>query len=179
VPFVVIALRYFKAAPLASVIGVVFGAAFIGFEVTHRSLDFFFVGEQWAREFANVATTADRDLILQRFATWNGIAHAWFFPLMLSFLLASCSFAVATWTDRNRGGWYYLGPVAYATNALRLLGRILSDFLGQHWLDGLNGQLYFPIISCINALLLLWFLVLARERPEPVSVRARESAVAD
>jgi hypothetical protein len=108
VPFVVIALRYFKAEPLTSIMGVVFGAAFIGFEISHRSIDFFFVGGRWAPQFANAASAVDRDLIVQRFATWNDIAHAWFFPLMLSFLLASCCFAVATWSDRNRGGWYYL-----------------------------------------------------------------------
>jgi hypothetical protein len=126
VPFVVIALRYFKAAPLTSIMGVVFGAAFIGFEISHRSIDFFFVGGRWAPQFANAASAVDRDLVVQRFASWNDIAHAWFFPLMLSFLLASCCFAVATWSDRNRGGWYYLAPIAFAINALRLLARILS-----------------------------------------------------
>jgi hypothetical protein len=85
---------------------------------------------------------ASRGLILERFTVWTDIAHASYFPLMLSFFLASCCFAVATWSDRKRGGWYYLAPIAYSINALRLLGRMLSNFLGQHWLDGLNDRLY-------------------------------------
>jgi len=72
--------------------------------------------------------------------------------------------AIATWSDRNRGAWYYLAPIAFAINALRLLARILSTFLGQHWLDDIN-RLYFPIVFCINTLLFLRFLALAREKP--------------
>ena len=162
VPFAVIALRYRNRAPLASLLGIVFGAAFIGFEISHRSIDFFVIGQQWAREFAS-APAPGRDLILQRYALWNEIATGWFFPLRLSYLLASCAFAVAAWTDRHSGRWYYLAPIAYGLNALRLLGRTLSTFAGQHWLDGLNDKLYFPIVFVINTLVLIWFLVLAKE----------------
>ncbi len=149
VPFVVIALRYFKVAPLASVLGVIFGAAFIGFELSHRSIDFFVIGAHLAPQFA-AASTPERDMLLQRFIVWNEMAHGWYFPLMLSYLLASCAFAVATWTDRLKGHWYYLAPIAYILNALRLLGRILSTFAGQRWLDSFNDQLYFPIVFVIN-----------------------------
>src|SRR5271157_4114969 len=148
VPFAVIALRYRNRAPLASLIGIVFGAAFIGFELAHRSVDFFVIG-QWAREFAS-ASGSQRELVLQRFASWNEMVRGWHFPLLLSYLLASCAFAVATGTDRHRGGWYSLAPLAYVLNALRLLGRILSTFAAQRWLDGLNDKLYFPAVFVIN-----------------------------
>lgn len=164
VPFTVIAIRYYKRAPLASIVGLVFGTAFIGFELAQRSIDFFVVGQGWAREFAQ-ASGGTRDLVLQRFVRWNEIVRGWYFPLMLSYLVASCAFAMAALTDRHRGRWYYLAPVAYLLNALRLLGRILSTFAGQHWLDGLNDKLYFPIVFLINLLVLSWFLVLAREQP--------------
>jgi hypothetical protein len=166
VPFVVIALRYFRMAPLASVLGAIFGTAFIGFEISERSVDFFFVGEHLATEFANASSGAGRELVVQRFSAWIGIVHAWYLPLMLCFLGASCCFAFATWSERKRGGWYYLAPIAFAINAVRLLGRILSTYLGQHWLDGLNGQLYFPIVFSVHLLLFLWFLALAREKPD-------------
>jgi hypothetical protein len=162
VPFAVIALRYRRRTPLASILGFIFGAAFIGFELSYRSLDFFVIGQRWAHELAS-ASGPQRELVLERFARWNEMVRGWYFPLMLSYLLASCAFAVAAWTDRQRGRWYYFAPIAYALNALRLLGRILSWFAGQHWLDGFNDKLYFPIVFVINAMVLIWFLVIANE----------------
>ena len=164
VPFVVIALRYFKVAPLASTLGAIFGAAFIGFELSHRSVDFFVIGETWARQLASASSTVERETVLQRFALWNQMVRGWYFPLMLSFLLASCSFAVATWNDTIRGRWYYLAPIAFVLNALRLLARILSTFVGQSWLAGFNDKLYFPAVLIINTLLLIWWFVLVREQ---------------
>jgi hypothetical protein len=163
VPFIVITLRYFRVAPLASILGMVFGTAFIGFELAHRSMDFFVVGAKWAHQLSNVSPGAEHEAILQRFTVWNEIVHGWYFPLMLSYLFASCSFAVATWTDKNRGGWYYLAPIANGLNALRLLGRLLSTFGGQRWLDGLNERFYFPAVLTINVLLVIWFFALTRE----------------
>ncbi len=169
VPFCVIFLRYRNRAPLASIIGLIFGGAFVGFELSHRSVDFFVIGQQWAWQFASTSGAAP-EVILHRFAVWNGIVRGWYFPLLLSYLLASCAFAVATWTDRNRGRWYWLAPVAYVLNALRLLARILSTFAGQRWLNGLNDKLYFPIVFLINTLVLIWFLVLAREQDDGAQV---------
>ncbi|MGA7919674.1 MAG: hypothetical protein WCA38_08370 [Candidatus Acidiferrales bacterium] len=48
VPYRVIALTGSKNAPLASLLGLIFGAAFVGFEVSARSIDFFVVGQHWA-----------------------------------------------------------------------------------------------------------------------------------
>jgi hypothetical protein len=161
VPFVVIALRYRRVAPLLSTLGLVFSSAFVGLETVHRSIDFFVVGKQWAHQFQS-ATGVERDLILQRFSMWNQVVQGWYFPLLLSYLLASLCFALATATDRSRGVWYWLAPVAFSLNALRLLGRMLSSFGGQRWLDGLNGKLYFPAVLLTNALLVAWFFHLAR-----------------
>jgi hypothetical protein len=166
VPFVVIALRCFRLAPMESLLGLVFGVAFIGFELCHRSMDFFVIGEKWANQFAHVGSSGERDAILQRFALWNEMVQGWYFPLMLSYLLASCSFAVATWKDKGRSRWYYFAPIAFALNALRLVGRLLSNYAGQQWLDGLNGVLYFPAVLTIDTLLVMWFFFLARHAQE-------------
>jgi hypothetical protein len=162
VPFVVIALRYRDRTPLASVLGVIFGTAFIGFELSQRSVDFFVVGQHWARDLAS-ASAPQHELILQRFAAWRELVAAWYFPLLLSYLIASSAFLVATWTDRRRGWLYYLAPSAYLLNTSRLLARILSTFAGQQWLDGANGSLYFPLVFVSNTLIMIWFIVLARE----------------
>ena len=85
VPFAVLALRYTKTAPLASLLGLIFGVGFVGFEFCHRSLDFFLVGGKWAREFTS-ANLAERASILARLERWNEISEAWYFPLLLSYL---------------------------------------------------------------------------------------------
>jgi hypothetical protein len=91
VPFTVIAIRYFKTAPLTSVLGLVFGSAFVGLEIVHRSLDFFVVGG-WARQFQN-ASAIQRDVILNRLVVWNQIVQGWYFPLMLSFFSPRAAFS--------------------------------------------------------------------------------------
>jgi len=147
VPFIVIAIRCFELAPVASIVGLIFGSAFIGFEMVHRSADFFVIGSNWASHFAHAASDAERDTVLHRFALWNEMIKGWFFPQLLSFLICSVSFAIATWKDsRARGAWRCLAPLAFALAVLRLLARLLSSYAGPrwHWLDGFNGPLYFP-----------------------------------
>lgn len=165
VPFAVIALRYRETAPLASALGLIFGVAFIGFETIHRSMDFFLVGRAWAHQFAEVASGPEREAILLRYAHWNEMLKGWFFPQLLSYLLASCAFTAATWRDVLRARWYYLAPIACSLNALRLLGRILSNYAGASWLHGLNENLYFPSVFVINTLLVIWFFLLASNEP--------------
>jgi hypothetical protein len=165
VPFAVLALRYARTAPLASLLGFVFGAAFIGFEFSHRSLDFFLVGGKWAREFAS-ANLAERASIFARVERWNEISEAWYFPLLFSHLLSSCAFLAATWGDIGRGGAYYLAPLAFALNVLRLSGRLLSSFAGQKWLAGLNENLYFPAVLLVDTLLLVWFVFVGRNEAQ-------------
>lgn len=168
VPFTVIALRYFKTAPVTSVLGLLFGAAFVGFEIIHRSADFLVIGMKWAQQFQH-ANPPEQDILLHRYAMWNEMVQGWYFPLMLSYLLASCCFAFVT--SKERQGWFWLAPIAYSLNALRLLGRMLSAYGGQAWLSGLNDKLYFPIVFVINVMLVLWFYSLARKQtPAPTKI---------
>ncbi|MBV9264928.1 MAG: hypothetical protein JO061_02050 [Acidobacteriaceae bacterium] len=159
VPYAVVALRYFAVAQLASLLGLISGTAFIGFEMLIRSIDFFAVGGRWAHEMAS-ASPVIRDLILSRFALWNDAVHGLTFPLRMAAFLASCSFALAS---SNETGWYRLGQAAFVLNALRLLGRLVSSYAGQAWLDSLNDSLYFPGVFAINAMLIAWFVLLWRE----------------
>jgi hypothetical protein len=160
VPYAVIAIRYFEAAQVASVLGLVFGAGFVGLEVTQRSIDFFVVGEKWARQMGS-ASGSERESILRRFALWNELTRGWYFPLLLTHLLASVCFLAATATELGKGGWFYFAPLAFALNALRLVGRIAGTYAGVAWLEPLNGRLYFPAVLVINGLLVLWFFSLA------------------
>jgi hypothetical protein len=81
VPYTVIALRYRKVAPIASLLGLIFGAAFIGFEMSARSIDFFVVGQHCAHQLESAAASADREAILRQFSMWNDLMLGWNFPL--------------------------------------------------------------------------------------------------
>jgi hypothetical protein len=173
IPYIVVAQRFRQVAPLTSAVGLIGGIAFIGFELTARSIDLFLVGQQWAHQFQAAAVPSAREIILQRFQLWNDFVHAWYFPLLLSHFVSSCGFCLATW---NSEGWYRLGPIAFLLNGLRLIGRILSMFAGQRWLESLNNNTYFPAVLVVNLMLTVWFLLLAKEqraglKEHPASVR--------
>src|SRR5580704_5518920 len=147
IPYVAILLARFRAAPAASVLGVIFGTMFVAAELFHRSLDFFVISLHWSGEYQ--ASPLARDMIIQRCELWNQLVQGWYFPLLLAHVLASICFVVATW--ERRGRWWWLAPAAFAVNAVRLLGRVLSMFAGQSWLSPLNGlPIYFPLVAIIN-----------------------------
>jgi hypothetical protein len=104
VPYVVVALRYFHAAPVASVLGLIFGTGFVAAETVHRSLDFFMVGG-WARQFQ--ASDETRDVIVQRYQLWIDISHA----MVLSFAAGGAAGVVLLCVgdlERHREGWMVL-----------------------------------------------------------------------
>jgi hypothetical protein len=162
VPFCVIAIRCLRAAPLASTLGLTFGAAFIFFELSQRAAEILVVGQNWANTFSHALSASERDAILQRFAAWNEAAAPLTFCLRLSYLLGSLAFARATWKAKAPARWGYLATVAFLLNALRLLARLLSTFAAQAWLNGFNDQLYFPAVFIIIGMLTLWFFLMAR-----------------
>jgi len=142
------------------VLGLIFGTIFVLTELIHRSFDFFVISVRWAHEYQ--VTQLTRDVIALRYDIWNQFAHAWYFPLMLSFLLASLCLATATW--QRLGKWWWLAPAAFLLNALRLLGRLLSNFAGQSWLDAFNNlPLYFTMVVVINGMLAAWLFLQSEE----------------
>jgi hypothetical protein len=163
VSFVAIALGRFAVAPVASVFGLLFGTLFVVFEISTRSIEFFVVDQLWAPAFQAAVSPPERDAILRNVTLWTDIVHGWYFPLLVSYLLASCAFAVSTWAPRRP--WSWLAPAAFVLNALRLVGRLASTFGGQVWLDGFNDRWYFPAVLVINLLLLAWLVVEVRLQP--------------
>lgn len=133
VPYTALAITRFPKTPMAAVIGFVFFGFFVLTEAVARSTELF---------------AAPTDL------------RGWHFVTMTSYLLASVSFAVATWRDEPR--WHWLAPAALILNALRLCGRIASTFGGATWLDPLNDWAYYPFVLAVNGPLLAWFVLKAR-----------------
>lgn len=164
VPFITVARRYYAEAPIISILGAIFGTAFVGFELTHRSIDFFVVGGIWAHQL--VQSAAQGNAALEHFRIFSDVALGWFFPQMLSYLIASCAFAIAAMTECNKSRWHYLGPIGFGLNALRVLGRLLSTFAGISWLNGLNDRLYFLAVLTVYPILIVWFFLLARNTIE-------------
>jgi hypothetical protein len=160
VAYVVVALRYYRIAPVLSVLGLIFGTAFVGFEVSAHSFEIFVIGQRWAQQFHASADAAERGLILGRFVAWTEAVRGWYFPQMLSHLLAALLFGLATMKDRE--SWRRLATLAFFLNALRLLGRLLSTYGGQTGLAGLNDKFYYPAVALINAMVAVWFFHLAR-----------------
>lgn len=161
IPYITIAMRYWRATPIAAAVGLIACAGFVGFEFTARSMDFFVIGQSWATVFRE-GSPAEKAMILHRYALWSDMVRGIYFEIMLSFFLGSCAFVYAVWQDVDR--WSRLAAAAFALNALRLLGRISSTFAGQRWLDSLNNTAYFPIVFVINAMLAAWFFHLAKDK---------------
>jgi hypothetical protein len=151
IPYVALAINRFRAAPMASMLGLIGIVVFVIAEAFPRSIDLF------------VATDVDR------YTMRLAIEHGWFFVTMISYLLASVAWAVATWRDEPR--WHWLAPGAFALNALRLVGRIASTFGGLTWLDALNAQAYYPAVLVVNGMLVAWFVLQARAARYGVSYR--------
>lgn len=154
VVYAVVALDHARRAPVAALLGFTFATLFVAVELLHRGFDFFAISRQWAPELAGAATAVQRDTVLARMDAWNRWIPGLFFPLMLSALLASTCFAIATMSGLGR--WNRLAPVAFGLNALRLLARLLSTFAGVTWLAPFNDKAYFPAVLTINTLLAIW-----------------------
>jgi hypothetical protein len=166
VAYVVVALRYWRVAPVLSALGLVFGAAFVGFEITGRSFEIFVVGQRWAPAFQASTDSMERAAILRRFVLWNESIRGWHFPQLVAHLLAAVCFGVATLRDTD--SWRRLATLAFFLNALRLLGRLLGTYGGQAWLAGLNDRYYFPAVGAINLMLVIWLFHLVKmESAEP------------
>jgi hypothetical protein len=160
IPYITIAMRYWRATPITAASGLIAGIGFVGFEFTARSIDFFVVGQSWANTYRTSGSSVEKAMIVHRYLIWSDTVRGIYFETMLSFLLASCAFLYATLQDQDRRS--RIASLAFALNALRLAGRISSTFAGQTWLDALNNSAYFPIVLVINCLFAVWFFRLAQ-----------------
>lgn len=163
VAYAVIALDRFAKAPLASLLAFGFAMFFILFELLHRGLDLIMVSQQWAGAFATAADPAARETLIQRLDLWGSFSGAFYFPLLLSGLVAWTCFAIATWNAGN--GWLRLASFAFAINALRTLGRLLNSYTGIDTFDFLNGfAAYLVLVLLVNAMLVVWLFRRAAAR---------------
>jgi hypothetical protein len=165
--YVAIALRCFRAAPGTALSGLIFGVAFVLFELAYRTIDLFLVSQVWAaavRDGGDAAAAA-----LERIQLWEAAIGAWYFVLLAAHLLASICFAAAVHFQRGpdaEGRWDVLAVIAFALNAVRLVGRLLGSHGGVEWLLPLSGRFYFPAVGVIMVLLTIW---LARQASRPTS----------
>lgn len=159
VPYAVIAIRFSTRLPLAAIVGFAGVLGFIGFELLHRSIDYFVVGGQWATALYESGGAASNSEILAQYVLWSSFARGLYFPLMLSYMGCSIAFCYATMHDK--GMWSRLASFAFALNALRLLARMVSTYGGVTWLDPINNTAYFPFVFVINSLIAAWLFHLA------------------
>ncbi|MBV8629979.1 MAG: hypothetical protein JOZ83_03585 [Silvibacterium sp.] len=162
IPYIVIARRYWPTTPIAAASGLIAVIGFVGFEFTARSIDFFVVGQHWASAFRSSNSPQEKTIIVHRYVLWSDMVRGMYFELLLSYLLGSSAFLYATLRDNDR--WSRLASLAFALNALRLIGRIASTFAHQVWLDSLNNSAYFPAVFAINCLLAMWLFHLGRRK---------------
>jgi hypothetical protein len=165
--YVAVALRRWPHAPGAAACGVLFGLAFVLFELSYRTIDLFLVSRGWAPAYAAADATV-RAALLERTALWEQAVGAWYFALLSAHLLASICF-LAAFARREPGAWDGLAQLAFAINTLRLIGRILAGWPGVAWLKPLSGDFYFPPMAAFLVLLIVWLARQALVAPRLLS----------
>jgi hypothetical protein len=129
--YVAVALDRLRHHPGLALCGAIFGFMFVLFELGHRAIDLYVPG-----------------------GLAPAVVQGIYLVLLLSHLLSSVCFALALRGEKAR--WDHLGQIAFAVNALRLLGRVLGGYAGVTWLEPLSGPLYFPAVALVMLLLTVW-----------------------
>lgn len=143
------------------------GVAFMVFcvmELQLRSIELFHVFLALPPQYQAAATAAQQALVLHDQAQFQGIQHALYFPLGLTWLLASALVCIGL--RGSRFDW--LARWAFGLNALRLLLRMLDVYVfGPHF-DALYSTLYLPLVWLSFVPLAIW---LWRREPGPLMAR--------
>ncbi len=160
VTFLAIGLAREGRRPALVALALSFLGLFCAVEIVYRSVDFFAVEGAWLRRYAAATDPALRALLRARVEAFNDVVRALYAPLLLSQLLGAALLAGAFLPARGIDRWLVAG---LSINALRLVGRFSSTFLGQGWLEALSGSLYFPAILLSYAPVLVW----AMSSPRP------------
>lgn len=154
--YAALAAARFARAPAASVIGLMFGMLFSAFECAYRSIELFALG-RWAAEFVTVTDSTRRAALAERFDLWDGAVAALYLPLLAAHALASAAFAVALVGGAPRPGpWDRALAIAFGTNAVRAVLRMLQMHGGVAALAPLNGALYLPVTLFTYGALAAW-----------------------
>jgi hypothetical protein len=131
-------------------------------ELQLRSVELFHVFLALPSQYLTATTAAQQAQVLHDAAQFQAIQHALYFPLGLSWLLASALACIALRGSR----WDWLARWAFGLNALRLLLRMLDVYvLGPHF-DALYATLYLPLVWLGFVPLAIW---LWRREPTPAA----------
>lgn len=149
-----VAVQRFRKRPAASLLGFAFACLFVGTEAAIRSVDLFLISWRWVPEYNSAASEAIRQAVVARVQIWDDAVSALYFALLGADMLASISFAVATWDTDDR--WNRIVAVGFAANALECASRLASDYFGQTWLGAANYVAYFPIVILAYGSLSVW-----------------------
>lgn len=159
--FLAIGLARMRRRPGTVALALSLLGLFCAVEIVYRSIDFFALEGAWLRRYAASADPAQRALLRSHVEAFNDVIKALYAPLMLSQMLGSALVAAAFVPAKGVDLWLVGG---FAFNAVRLVGRFASSYLGQSWLEGLSGELYFPTVVLSYAPMLVWAMSSTRDR---------------
>ncbi|HEU4535381.1 MAG TPA: hypothetical protein VFS00_14735, partial [Polyangiaceae bacterium] len=161
VSFLAIGLSRARQRPALVALALSFLGLFCAVEILYRSVDFFAVEGAWLRRYAATNDPALRAMLRSRVEGVGDVIRALYAPLAISHMLGSALLAGAFVPAAGVDRWLVAG---LAFNALRLVGRFASSYLGAHWLDALSGELYFPSILASFGPALAWTMAAPRPR---------------
>jgi hypothetical protein len=153
VSFTFICRQKMKSAPKPATVALIFLILFCFLEITYRSIELFAVHQTWASQFVNATDEFEKGRLLDKITTFNTIVRAVYFPLLLSQMVGSL-FLLATTFAGAQGDKYLRASMA--VNSLRLAARLGGGYLGISWLEPFNNQLYFPSITLVLVLLIIY-----------------------
>jgi hypothetical protein len=153
VSFTFICCQKLKSAPELATIALIFLILFCFLEISYRSIELFTVNRTWASQFINATDEFEKSRLLDKITTFNTIVRAVYFPLLLSQMVGSL-FLLATTFAGAQGDKYLRASMA--VNSLRLAARLGGGYLGVSWLEPFNNRLYFPSMSLVFALLIIY-----------------------
>lgn len=157
VSFTYICRQKMKSAPKLATAALIFLILFCFLEITYRSIEFFAVHQTWASQFINATDEFEKNRLLDKIMTFNTIVRTVYFPLLLSHLIGSLFLLTTTFAEAGAHGDGYL-RASMTVNSLRLAARLGGGYLGVSWLEPFNNKLYFPSISLVFALLIIYCL---------------------
>lgn len=148
--FLILSLSFYRERALLGLVAAVFFLFFCLFEVTYRSIELFQVTATWGAEYASAAPSARVEL-LPKFEIFYGAVEALYFPLLVSFLVASaCLFFAAIGNPAHR-----LIAIGMGIHVLQQIAR-LTSYAGVEALNPALTATYFPIVVIVFGSALLW-----------------------
>ncbi len=149
--------------------------AFLGFfvffllEIGLRSTELFYFQIQLPGAYQATTDGILRGEMLRSFEAFQGIQHALYFPLMFAPMIGSVILLAII--PRRRVHWPILA--AFGINGVRLLIRILAEYLGWDLLGAnFTDRSYLPLVYIIFGLTAWWLVTVDRDAQRGASTLA-------